>query len=278
MTDVVSAHSDLNVTHTAIGSSDPSSNCRILICLLGDFRVLKAGAPIKISSGSKTETLLCSLALRQGYCALRDVLLNTLWPNSEATLAGQSLNSLVYSVHKLLGDGIDGAPPVVYADGTYRLNVEAGVDIDVKNFDRLARAGRQRAQAGDRSATAALYARAVEVYHGDLRAGTDVHAVVERERLRALYLDLLAFIADHNFNAGNYAACLEYSQRLLSSDPFREDAHRLVMRCYVRIGERAQALRQFRVCEEVLRNEFSAVPEPSTRALFDLIRLNPDQV
>ncbi len=266
------------IDHRDKGDLEIPSECRILICLLGDFRVLKQGHPIKISSGSKTETFLCSLALKQEYCALRDVLLNILWPNMQTPFAAQSLNSLVYSLNKLLGDGAGSAPSVVYDDGSYRLNVQAGVRVDVENFQTLAHAGQERERAGDRSGSMMLYQRAIKLYRGDLRAGADVQAVMERERLRALYLTLLARVADYSFAQGDYAACLESALALLANDPYREDAHRLLMRCYVRNGERAQALRQYKLCEQILRSEFDAAPEPSTRALYDLIRLNPDRV
>jgi DNA-binding SARP family transcriptional activator len=45
------------------------------------------------------------------------------------------------------------------------------------------------------------------------------------------------------------------------------------MRIRVRRGERAQALRQYRVCEHVLRSEFNAAPEALTRDLFEQIRV-----
>jgi hypothetical protein len=50
------------------------------------------------------------------------------------------------------------------------------------------------------------------------------------------------------------------------------------MRCYVRLGERARALRQYRICCESLDAEFEAPPEPLTEALFNRIRLDPDCV
>src|SRR5262249_1379632 len=98
---------------------------------------------------------------------------------------------------------------------------------------------------------------------------------VRRERLRALYLSLLGRLADRGFQERDYAAALAYALRLLSHDPCREDAHRLAMRCHVRLGERAQALRQYRVCAQVLASEFQVRPEPATDALFDQVRLDP---
>jgi len=62
---------------------------------------------------------------------------------------------------------------------------------------------------------------------------------------------------------------------VLQHDPCREDAHRLIMRCYLRRDQRAQALHQFRVCQSILSAEFDAAPEPVTVALFEQIRLDP---
>jgi hypothetical protein len=47
------------------------------------------------------------------------------------------------------------------------------------------------------------------------------------------------------------------------------------MRVHVRRDERAQALRQYQVCEHVLRREFDAMPEALTCELFDQIRAGP---
>ena len=100
---------------------------------------------------------------------------------------------------------------------------------------------------------------------------------MERERLRARYLTLLAHLADYHYGAGNHEVCLDYAWRLLACDPCREDAHRLIMRCYVRQGERAEALRHYRLCVDILRAEFKAAPEAATTTLFEQIRLDPGQ-
>jgi hypothetical protein len=52
----------------------------------------------------------------------------------------------------------------------------------------------------------------------------------------------------------------------------------MAMRCHVRLGERAQALRQYQVCHEVLEREFDARPEAATDLLFEAVRLDPDSV
>ena len=248
----------------------------VLICLLGSFRLLKAGQPVALRNASKTRALLANLALEPGYCVSREALLQAIWPDADATLASQSLNSLVYSLRKLLGDQIGGEPPVLHADGFYRLNVDAGVGVDAAWFEALVNAGEQLARSGDQSGAIAQYTYAAQLYQGDLCAVADIQIVVEREYLRALYLTLLARLADYHFSRGDCLTCMGYALRLLSVDPCREDAHRLVMRCHVHQGERAQALRQYQLCASILRAEFEAEPETETTDLYNQIRLQPD--
>lgn len=246
----------------------------ILVCLLGPFRLLNAGQSVLACSSERVETLLGYLALQGGLAVARDQLLTLLWPNNDPALAGQSLNSLVYGVRKTLKNELGGAPPVVQVNGYYRLNYEAGMSVDVVEFERYANAGEQHARSGDVRLAASCYHRAVECYQGDLCMAPDPQTLIERERLRARNLTLLMWLADTTYGARRYRQSLAYTQRLLQYDPCREDAHRLAMRCYVQVGERAQAFQQYRLCQELLRQEFDAVPEQATIALFDQIRLD----
>jgi len=250
----------------------------IMICLLGQFRLLKAGQPLSMRNAGKAQALLSSLALEQDYAAPRETLLNTLWPTTDAALAGQSLNSLMHSLRKQLGDQLSGAAPIMVLDGYYRLNVEAGIGIDVRWFCELVNVGEQHTRSGHTLDALDCYRCAAHLYRGDLCAVNDVQALVEREHLRAQYLSLLARLADHHFDLTEYDQCLEYASHLLAVDPCREDAHRLAMRCYARRGERSQALRQYQICETVLRSEFDVTPEPVTQHLYEQIRLSPTSV
>jgi DNA-binding SARP family transcriptional activator len=254
------------------------SDAPVLICLLGKFRLFKAGRPVALRGGGKTEELLSALALRLKTGLRRESLLATLWPDRNGSVAGQSLNTLVYSLRRLLGNGIGGSALVLYVNGWYRLNSEAGVVVDMALFEDLVNEGDRRQRAGDGAAAARQYERALAVYSGELVADADLSALIERERLRNMHLTVLARLADRHFADADYPACLENALRLLACDPCREDAHRLVMRCRVRLGERAQALRQYRLCEDILRLEFGAVPEPATTAMFEAVRLDPSSV
>jgi DNA-binding SARP family transcriptional activator len=40
------------------------------------------------------------------------------------------------------------------------------------------------------------------------------------------------------------------------------------MQCYVRLGLRARALHQYRMCEQILGQEYGTSPSPETRSLY----------
>jgi DNA-binding SARP family transcriptional activator len=122
------------------------------------------------------------------------------------------------------------------------------------------------------------YRRAADLYRGDLCLAPDAQTIIECERLRSRYLMVLAQLAEHYFLTGDYITALDYLWRLLKRDPYREDAHRLVMRCHVRLGQRAAALHHYEICVDILHAAFDAAPEAATVALFEQIRREPDQM
>ena len=249
----------------------------VVIRMLGTFALIKNGMPLPVRSGGKTEALLSALALRCYRRIPRSVLLGEVWPEADPDLSIQALNSLVHSLRRLLSDALGGEPPVTCTQGAYQLNLGAGVGVDYARFDELANEGDLEARVAPEGAITS-YERALSLYDGDLCAGDQHAAVVERERLRARYLTLLVRCAFHYYERRDIEQALRLALRLLEHDPYREDAHRLVMRCHVIRGERAQALRQYRICGQMLRAEFDAAPEADTIALYDLIRLEPGSI
>jgi DNA-binding SARP family transcriptional activator len=250
----------------------------VFIGVLGSFTLLKSGAAVTLRPGGKTETLLAELALRADAGAPRDELLTTLWPASDLSLAGHSLNELVSSLHRQFSDVLEGDGPVIRRAGRYALNLAAGVGLDIAAFEDAADRGDASLRAGDVEATRRAYEEASRLYRGDLCIAGEVRHVVDRERLRMRYLSLQSALADSLFADSDYRGALERSLDLLAHDPCREDAHRLAIRCHVRLGERAQALRQYQLCRTILRAEFEAEPEDATTDLYHLVRLDPASV
>jgi DNA-binding SARP family transcriptional activator len=256
----------------------PTASPTVRICLLGRFEILKYGTPIPMRPGGKVEQLVGILAMHRRGGMRREALIEVVWPDSDSDLAGNSLNSLAHWLKQQLCDALDGSSPVRHSGGRYSLALGGDLSLDIVEFERLVELGRRCTSAGDFDAAVRAYDEALELYAGDLTSGSDILFLLERERLRGHYLSIMASLAEHCYERGDYQQSLRHALALLYADPCREDAHRMVMCSYVRNGQRAQALRHFEICRNILGREFDAVPELATVTLFEAIRTHPDSV
>jgi DNA-binding SARP family transcriptional activator len=60
-------------------------------------------------------------------------------------------------------------------------------------------------------------------------------------------------------------AGLAAARRLVALEPLDESARRSLMQLLARSGNRAEALRQYQVCESLLRDELGVAPDEETR-------------
>lgn len=90
----------------------------------------------------------------------------------------------------------------------------------------------------------------------------------ERERLQGLFLEALIRLMNYHHRQGTYEAAIRHGLRVLSFDPLLEQVHREVMRLHCLAGNRAAAMRQYRLCEAVLAKELGIEPMQETRALY----------
>src|SRR5207244_6111512 len=104
-----------------------------------------------------------------------------------------------------------------------RINIDAGISVDIAAFDALTRQGNADWHAGALLAASHSYREAIALYRGDLHAFADDSAVVERERLRASYLVMLGRLADLARRDQDYSSALEYPWRVLRDDEWRVD-------------------------------------------------------
>ncbi len=249
----------------------PNEPAALTVCLLNYFHVETDGQPLP-SCGPKADALLSLLGLRRECRATRAEIMQAVWPDADESLAAQNLNSLNSNLKKALGKHIGGAAPVIAEDGTYRLNAEAGIVTDIALFDRLADRAACAIRSGDAHAAKAACERAFAVYRGNLHSRETNDYLMQFERLRTRFLTLLAWSANWHAERAEWSEALRLAYRMLSEDECREDAHRIVMHGLSAQGQRSQALRQFKLCAELLRNEFDAPPEPATLSLYDRLR------
>jgi DNA-binding SARP family transcriptional activator len=85
---------------------------------------------------------------------------------------------------------------------------------------------------------------------------------------RALLVRGLECLADVSRANGEPSLAIQHTAELLEIEPFRETAYQQLMRLHASSGNRAEALRVFARCRELLREELGASPSPATEAVF----------
>jgi DNA-binding SARP family transcriptional activator len=81
-------------------------------------------------------------------------------------------------------------------------------------------------------------------------------------------MDILSRLAIHYMEVEQHQESIRTCYRVLEKDRCQEDSHRLLMRCYSQLGLKARALHQYRMCEQILAQEYGTSPSPETRSLY----------
>ena len=241
--------------------------------LLGAFELRVDGQVVGRWAGTRGSSVLRFLLARPRHACSRDELLAEFWSEVTPALARNRLQVAVSGLRRVLQE-VTSLNVIEYADGGYRINPQLQVEVDVERFEEArARAGRAE-RAGDTDGALAAYQEAVGLYGGDFAADAPYEqwALLPRESMRIAYVDILDRVSRIQLGIGRIDDCVATGLRMLAVDPCREDAHRLLMRCYAHQGRTYQALRQYDFCRRVLQATLGTGPTPQTAQLHRAIR------
>lgn len=252
---------------------EPAAEILLTVSTLGDFSLSINDTPLQRLPSARGLSVLKYLLINHKQRVPREVLMDTFWQDSDPDSARNSLNVSLHSLRSALRE-ITETPIVIFEKGNYLLNPELRLWIDVEEFEDQLRAGRQLESSGDLTNAVRKYEVAASLYQGDFLEEDPYEEwpVLTREQLRVSYMETLDRLSRIYFNMGQYSTCVALCQKMLDRDNCREDAHRLLMRCFSRQGQQHLSLRQYRACVEALRTELDVDPEPSTVRLAERIR------
>jgi DNA-binding SARP family transcriptional activator len=228
---------------------------RLRVGLFGSPEFIFDAAPWPFSAPPGSLLVLALLAIRREPVS-RALIAATLWPDTPDAEARSNLRRYVHLLRRTLPE--IGCAWIADDGGRLRWN-HAAASIDVAEF--LVGIG-DPARAG----------QAAELYRGDLLAGLEHEwLVVERERLRMLYLDALLDLCSAARKQRDFPAAIRYAERLLFHDDLREDALRELIAARYEAGDRAVALATYERFTQQLRDSLDVEPMPETVALRDAI-------
>jgi DNA-binding SARP family transcriptional activator len=235
--------------------------------LLGGFHVDQGDVARAVSGWQRrsAKTLTKLLATYPEHALHREQILDILWPGADVESALNSFGKALHAARHTLEPDLPRKKASAYlrlTDDMLALNTEHVV-IDADRFEQLA-------EEALRAQDVTAYESALAAYTGELLP-EDRYADWCAERrsflveLRVrLLLELAAALEDRG-------ACNEAADRLraaLRHDPTREMVHRRLMRLYAEMGTPDQAVRQFQLCQDVLRRELDLAPQAETISLY----------
>jgi len=238
------------------------------IRFFGSLDLERDGQGLARFPSRKVRDLFAFLTLNRETAHSREQLAGLFWGDSDDEKARHSLNTALWRLNGVLtgkaGDRTRSQLRITPQEIGF--NPAADFWFDVAEFEsRCALA----ANCTTPEQQAALYSQAVSFYAGDLL--TDCYeewCISERERLHCLYLRALTELLKYHTGRGRFDAAIDCAQRILAADSLQEEVHRDLIQLYLTTGQTASALRQYRVCEELLQRELAVVPMPETQELL----------
>lgn len=237
--------------------------------LLGDTRA-------KAFPTEKVRLLFYYLVLFRDRRHARQTVAGLLWGNCSEAQARHSLSTALWRLRQWLEElPVEPSTYLALEDGHISCNPSCPLWLDVADFEERIRWAHQIKTSAPAQAAAAL-SHAVELYRGDLMEGCYAEwCLAERNRLHELYLNALLQLMVYYGEQRNFAEAIEYGLRILRDDPLREEVHRQVIKLYALNQQPAEALKQYRTCQMILREELGIEPMPETQQLLQKLIADP---
>jgi DNA-binding SARP family transcriptional activator len=248
-----------------ISINDLSKPGGVRIHIVGPLKVIDLqGKEISIA-GRKSRALLGCLCLSPGDHITRGRLAGLLWDRSPEQQAKASLRQALYELTAALDST---APDLLHVDREIvRLQpehcwIDAASMVDAASSER-----------GDfRDLLAPPTERLLEDFDG-LTAAFDQFLQTERSRLQNRLIKSLESHLQRTIAAsGTAAERAAIARKLITVEPTHEVATRALMKSFVELGDRAQAIREFERLKRTLQVLLDIEPSKETYTFYEAVR------
>jgi YVTN family beta-propeller protein len=220
--------------------------------------------------GRQGRLLFAYLVAERGRPVPRDELAEALWGEAPPATWEKALTVLVSKLRGLLAEcALDGAIALTSAFGSYRLTLPEGTWVDVvAAADAVAEAEAALA-ADDLEQAKAVATRAASLARPRFLSGEEGDWVdAKRRELADILRRALSCLAEACLRAGEQVEAAKWATETIALEPFRETGYRHLMAAHVAAGNRAEALRVYERCRQLLATELGTFPSPETESIY----------
>ena len=242
------------------------------IYLMGEVQVENGGRLLRESQlgGPQGRFVLAHLVTERKLAVTQAELAEALWPESLPASWTLALSAIVSRLRsRLAGVGLPRSHIIGNAFGCYQFTPPGETWVDV-----------EAALAGVDAAEGALVAGNPKAAYGPSLIATtilrrpflpghdgpwvdDRRATLASSLVRALDCRVDALIANHEL-----VLALTHAREAVRLEPYRESGYRRPMRVLTAGGDRAEAVRAYNQCRDLLQKELGVSPSTETEALF----------
>jgi predicted ATPase/DNA-binding SARP family transcriptional activator len=245
---------------------------RVRYRLLGSLEVEGNDGVRVVIPAPKRRALLAFLLLQRGRPASRARIVDALWGEEAPDAATESLFAHVSRLRREIG-----AETVRTIPGGYRLVMDEA-DLDIAEFERDLKVGRQAIRAGDWASAVAALQRGLDRWRGPALVDFigDAFARSEMARLDELRLTSLEDLMAARLELGRHSEAVAELEAMIETHRLRERFWEQLILALYRAGRQADALARYREIRRVLRDELGLDPSPTLKDLqLRILRQDP---
>lgn len=250
--------------------------------VLGSVQItLPNGSAARLES-DRARALLAYLAVESDRPHRREALIGLIWPDSPEETARHNLRQALFSLRKAIADHSAHPTYLLITRDEIQFNTASHFALDLAAFEAHMAVceTHTHARLHECAICAPHLQQAIDLYRGkflqefflDDSAEFEEWALARREALHQRALDAATDLTSYYEQHGDLGAARRTALRQLELDPWREQAHRQLMRVLALEGQRGAAIAQYETCRRVMADELGIEPSAETTALYKQIR------
>jgi len=183
------------------------------------------------------------------------------WPDSTLDSIRVRFKNSIYRLRHALG-----SETISFIDDVYRFNRLTEYDFDLENFSQEVSLAQNTA---DEIEKIQHYRQAIANYRGNFLPKTDCDwVIIKREQLHSIFLTAIKQLLALLFKTGQHQLVIQYADRAIEEDHCYEEAYRMAMQAFSKLGDRAAVSRYYDKCIQSLSKELDIKPDPQTIGVY----------
>jgi DNA-binding SARP family transcriptional activator len=231
----------------------------------------------KLKRSRQLEGLLKYLIAYRGRYVSPEELVDALWENRSCDNPAKAVQNLVYRLRMLID--VPGLPShILYVNGGYGWNTQAGCVIDLEEFDRALDEAMARLRAG--APDASLFTKALQYYSMDFLANSqyDLWTVSIRQAYRLKFTACVETLVNLLKAEGRHQDIIGVCEKAMAIDPYDEKMHVAFLEALIATNRTAHARMHYSYITELLYRDLGISPSAELRASYAKIGGNSKYV